>query len=76
MMSGKVVSRALWGHFLIEAALTTTIISSLLPDEALLEESTGHSCGDEGVAQEDTSGDEPEVLADVIAVKEKWKMVT
>ena len=33
MMSGKAVSRALRGHFLVEAALTNKLVSNFLPQK-------------------------------------------
>ena len=53
MMSGKAISRALRGHFLVEAALVNKLITALLPfelanSEVLLEDDAESDVGDIG----------------------------
>ena len=47
MISGKAVSRALRGHFLVEAALVNKLMSVVLPyqeEEILVEDERGIDC--------------------------------
>eukprot|EP00794_Sanderia_malayensis_P018453 gene18453-20302_t len=58
MMSGKAVSRALRGHFLVEAAVTNMLVSNVVPQEPQKHELTENEEKDTNF--EDKIGDKEE----------------